>query len=97
MARFYAEIQGNKGLASRMGSKSSGMSASVNGWDVGVDVRAYVDGHDQDIVVVTPNGGSNGVDHVRMSVGVKHDSVLIHTRTQDVIVHENGDIEVVDL
>lgn len=97
MARFYAEIQGNKGSASRLGSKSSGMDAYVNGWDIGVHIRAYVKTDERDAIFITPNGGSNGRDHVPASVGVYHDRLIVHTRTQDVIVHENGDVEVVDL
>lgn len=38
MAQFRAVIQGQRGQASRLGSKKSGLSASINGWYIGVDV-----------------------------------------------------------
>lgn len=40
MAHFRAVIQGNRGDASRLGSKQSGMVATCNGWDAGVHVVA---------------------------------------------------------
>lgn len=47
MAHFYATIQGNRKLASRLGTKSSGITAKVNGWDVGVKIELdFVDGRD---------------------------------------------------
>ena len=39
MARFYGEIQGNKGQATRMGTKTSGFHAHIRGWDVGIKVE----------------------------------------------------------
>lgn len=58
MAQFYGEIQGNRGLATRMGTKDSGMSAHIRGWDVGVRVEVqHVDG--RDIIRVYSTGGSN--------------------------------------
>jgi hypothetical protein len=47
MAHFYASIQGNRGEATRMGSKDSGITGHIRGWNVGarVDV-AHVDGRD---------------------------------------------------
>ena len=44
MTRFRATIQGNRGAASRLGGVNSGVEASVNGWDIGVGVKARVDG-----------------------------------------------------
>ncbi len=60
MAQFMAEIQGNKGSVSRLGSKSSGIRAEINGWEVGVSVNAfYNDDLDRDEIEVTVTGGSN--------------------------------------
>jgi len=67
MARFYAEIQGNRGSASRMGTPNSGIEGHIRGWDVGVKVYGSVIGYvdsgklqtdDEFQVVVT--SGSNG-------------------------------------
>ena len=59
MAHFRATIQGQRGLVSRLGSKKSGIHATVNGWDEGIEVRArHQDGKDCFVVWLT--GGSNG-------------------------------------
>lgn len=59
MAQFYAEIQGNRGGASRMGSKDSGISGHIRGWHVGGSVSCdHNEGKDH--VVVSLTGGSSG-------------------------------------
>lgn len=59
MAQFRATIKGQRGEASRLGSKNSGLRAYVNGWDSGVLVEAENrDG--RDIFYVYTTGGSNG-------------------------------------
>jgi len=35
MAQFYADIQGNRGQATRMGTKDSGMDGHIRGWNLG--------------------------------------------------------------
>jgi hypothetical protein len=60
MAHFYATCQGNRGETSRTGSKSSGITATASGWDIG----GYVDIHhdsdlNTDIVRLTVTHGSN--------------------------------------
>lgn len=63
MAQFYASIKGSRGEATRMGSKASGITAHVRGWDVGVKVRVFVDERTGlDCVLVTRTSGSNGSD-----------------------------------
>ena len=59
MARFYAEIQGNRGLASRMGTPESGMWAHIRGWSVGCEVRCWVDREGKDTIAVYRTGGSS--------------------------------------
>jgi hypothetical protein len=59
MARFYAEIKGNRGPTSRMGTPNSGMWAHVRGWNVGVEVHCIVDRDGKDVIVVNKTGGSN--------------------------------------
>jgi hypothetical protein len=47
MANFRALIRGQRGEASRLGSKQSGIVAHVDGWHSGVTVRvSHVDGRD---------------------------------------------------
>jgi hypothetical protein len=62
MAQFRATISGQRGEASRLGSKNSGMSALVNGWNSGVRVEArHIDGMDCFDVYAT--GGSHKATH----------------------------------
>lgn len=59
MAQFRAVIKGQRGEASRLGSKNSGINTSVNGWNAGVRVVAeHVDG--KDVFHVYRAWGSNG-------------------------------------
>ena len=59
MAHFYAEIQGNRGLASRMGDEASGIWGHVRGWSIGGEVLMDVhEGNDRVEFYLT--GGSNG-------------------------------------
>lgn len=58
MAQFIARIQGNRGGVSRLGSKSSGITAYVQGWNTGVRVDiSHEDG--RDVVRVFRTGGSH--------------------------------------
>lgn len=40
MAQFRGTIQGNRGEASRLGTKNSGLDVTCNGWHGGVSVYA---------------------------------------------------------
>lgn len=58
MAQFRATIQGQRGEASRLGSKASGISAYVNGWNSGVKVIGrHTDGQDVFDVYATSGSG----------------------------------------
>jgi len=41
MAQFYADIQGNRGQATRMGTKKSGLDGHIRGWNVGARVYMH--------------------------------------------------------
>jgi hypothetical protein len=59
MSRFYASIQGNRGMATRMGSEKSGMEGHIRGWGIGAYVALHVNtetGEDEISVHIT--GGS---------------------------------------
>ena len=66
MARFYANIQGNRGEATRMGTPSSGIGGHIRGWDLGVEVSFYVDENGKDAVAVYRTGGSNSPSRVAL-------------------------------
>lgn len=60
MAQFQAIIQGQRGEASRLGSKKSGIDAVVRGWNVGIKVIGYFDPETgQDVFTVYRTAGSN--------------------------------------
>jgi len=59
MARFRATIEGSRGMASRLGTESSGMVATINGWNVGVYVNIFVNEDGKDEIRVYKTGGSN--------------------------------------
>ena len=70
MAQFRATIQGQRGEASRLGSKSSGIEANVNGWHSGVKVVAAHEG-DQDVFYVYATGGSGQAQRSELIATVK--------------------------
>lgn len=59
MSHFYADIQGNRGPATRQGSKESGIHGHIRGWNLGgkVSMREF---RGRDIVTLTLTAGSNG-------------------------------------
>lgn len=59
MAQFYASIQGNRGGSTRMGTKASGISGHIRGWEVGCRVDMSHEGG-VDVCRVYRTGGSNG-------------------------------------
>ena len=60
MSRFYANIQGNRGPASRGGSEKSGIEGHIRGWNIGARVRVDVDDLGRDTVTIHITVGSNG-------------------------------------
>lgn len=73
MAQFRATIQGNRGEVSRLGTKASGMLATINGWNVGVFVEAGTTREGEDTITVCVTGGSNGdkPSYVAFTIGEK--------------------------
>ncbi len=60
MSRFYGSLQGSaRTEATRRGSKSSGVSAHVRGWDIGGLVEVVAAPSDRDTVDFVLTGGSN--------------------------------------
>ena len=61
MAHFIGYLQGSRGEASRLGTKKSGISATANGWNIGVTCEvSHSMGDDTDYFLVYRTGGSNG-------------------------------------
>ena len=61
MSHFYGEIQGNRGEATRMGTRDSGFRGHIRGWKVGGSVNCnYNKSKDRDEVSIYATGGSDG-------------------------------------
>jgi hypothetical protein len=61
MAQFRATIKGQRGEASRLGSKQTGINTLTNGWNLGVSVYGFFnDATQRDEFTITVNSGSNG-------------------------------------
>lgn len=71
MARFYGEIQGSRGEATRMGTRESGFRGHIRGWHIGAAVEMYAEGDASstllDRAVVYATDGSAG--YARSSIG----------------------------
>ncbi len=60
MAQFRGTVQGNRGEASRIGHKSSGLTVKCNGWQSGVTVHAKYDKEtDKDFFYIYRTSGSS--------------------------------------
>ena len=72
MAHFYADIQGNRGEATRMGSKDSGINGHIRGWGSGARVQCSVDRDGNDVVDVyaTSGSGSYGQRNKGKAIGL---------------------------
>lgn len=71
MARFRGTIKGQRGEVSRLGNERSGLYATVDGWNSGVIVNAYVhDGRDYFDIYTT--GGSNGSHQTLVVSLIRH-------------------------
>lgn len=60
MAHFYGSMDGvGKTTRTATGTKNTGLSAHVRGWDLGVYVDLRVDADGKDVIEVYRTGGSN--------------------------------------
>ena len=61
IAQFYGSMSGNRGEATRMGTKKSGFEAHIRGWNIGVRIWCrYDEETGKDEISVYRTGGSNG-------------------------------------
>lgn len=61
MAQYYADIQGNRGMATRMGTKKSGMNGHIRGWFIGARVfMRFNEDTKEDECTIDLTNGSNG-------------------------------------
>lgn len=81
MAHFYGNIQGNRGEATRMGTKDSGIEGHIRGWTNGCRVNCYVDINGNDVVEIYATTGSSfrGIGQIRIAT-ITEDTVEIEKR-----------------
>ena len=61
MAHFFGAVQGKSGTEStRTSTAKLGQDVYVQGWEVGVKARAFVDTAGNDSIVIMVDGGGNG-------------------------------------
>lgn len=78
MAQFRGTVRGQRGLASRLGSKKSGLIATANGWETGARISITHDADGRDRVRVYRNGGSNGGGETLLAEWVNGDPGFVY-------------------
>ena len=69
MAQYQGKIQGSRGQATRLGTKSSGLETQCNGWNVGATARLDYNGvKERDEISLYVTTGSNP-KHDRIYLG----------------------------
>ena len=61
MSRFYADISGGRGQATRQGHAASGIRGHVRGWRSGVKVHGYAEGEADEFAIYATSGSSGAV------------------------------------
>lgn len=59
MSEFYGTLEGNRGVATRCGTASSGIKASVQSWDGSVQMRLCYDVDGEQALRVSMSNGSS--------------------------------------
>ena len=76
MAHFYSVIQGNRGKATRCGSKSSGITATAASWGGAITVYVANDENGNDIFEVYLRPWHNSAGHQHLLASGRLDSSL---------------------
>jgi hypothetical protein len=69
MSRFYANIKGNRGEATRCGTKGSGIHGHIRAWNIGVHVECYTKADGKDACSVRITGGSSNSLQIIKNLG----------------------------
>ena len=94
MAQFYADIQGNRGEATRMGTKASGIAGHIRGWHTGARVSVdYDENTGKDIVRVFRTGGSSGRGQSELIAEWSTDFYYPVKRICENAIHYSGECE----
>lgn len=86
MSRYYAEIKGNRGAATRQGTKRSGVYGNIRGWNIGAAVEVFPDPTDDDLdcVRVHITGGSNQPLGLTL-IEIREDGLLLYSADGETI------------
>ena len=79
MARFYGDLQGNRGEATRQGTTASGIEGHIRGWHIGFKVVCHardIDDHEIDECIVYQTGGSNGYGSYKEVARARHPPIM---------------------
>ena len=68
MSRFYGNLKGGRGEATRQGTANSGIQSHTRGWELGARVACFVGDNGNDQVVINLTGGSSDPS-CRLSLG----------------------------
>jgi len=60
MSHFYGTLQGNRGEATRCGTKKSGIETYAASWKGAIRCHTYINAKGQDCVIVESNGTLSG-------------------------------------
>ena len=78
MAEFRGTVQGNRGEASGLGHKNSGLVTECNTWQFGVKCKAYYnDYHDKNEIIIYSTGGSGYNSSVEVIAIIDAEGVTI--------------------
>jgi len=89
MSHFYAEIQGNKGVATRIGNIYSGIQGHIKSWNEGIHIKAtYDDLSSENIYTISITKGSNGND--------SRDITSIFKLINNKVIFTNPDIQILN-
>jgi hypothetical protein len=72
MSRFYADISGGRGTATRQGHAASGIRGHIRGWNSGVKVIGRAD-DTADVFDIWETGGSSAPSNVKLIGSVRLD------------------------
>ena len=77
MAQFMAEIEGNRGMCSRLGNKASGIWGHIRGWNVGIRVIGKYEDDEDKFYVYATSGSSNSRSSTLICILTERDITLM--------------------
>ncbi len=76
MARFIGTLKGNRGGTSRLGHATTGLRATVEGWNLGVEVEAKVINGEDVFYIYKTEGSTSGSKALIVTIGGKETKLI---------------------